>query len=104
MVACTYSTERDGIDLGTLMADGSIELDLPQLKPIAEMNSVNMTVRHKGFQDIVCMQVGTNFHVRDELLSHHFGVFNEPVTWRGDEVPQLPQAVEEPRAVTAVGA
>jgi lipopolysaccharide transport system ATP-binding protein len=104
VVACTYSTERDGIELGTLTAGGSIELDLPPLKLIAEMYSVNVTVRHKGFQDIVCMQVGTTFHVRDELLSHHFGVFNEPGTWRGDAVPQLTQAVEERRRITAVGA
>ena len=104
VVACTYSTERDGIDLGTLTADGTIELELPPLKLIAEMYSVNVTVRQKGFQDIVCMQVGTTFHVRDELLSHHFGVFNEPGTWRGDAVPQGAVAIDSRRRVTAVGA
>jgi lipopolysaccharide transport system ATP-binding protein len=104
VVACTYSTERDGVDLGTLTADGSIELNLPPLKLIAEMYSVNVTVRHKGFQDIVCMQVGTTFHVRDELLSHHFGVFNEPGTWRGDAVPHGAPALEAPRRITAVSA
>jgi lipopolysaccharide transport system ATP-binding protein len=104
VVACTYSTERDGVDLGTLAADGTIELELPPLKLIAEMYSVNVTVRQKGFQDIVCMQVGTTFHVRDELLSHHFGVFNEPGTWRGDAVPEEAVAVDARRRMTVVGA
>ena len=104
VVACTYSTERDGVDLGTLTADGSIELDLPPLKLIAEMYSVNVTVRHKGFQDIVCMQVGTTFHVRDELLSHHFGVFNEPGTWRGDAVPHGAPALETLQRIAALDA
>ena len=104
VVACTYSTERDGVDLGTLTENGSIELDLPPLKLIAEMYSVNVTVRHKRFQDIVCMQVGTTFHVRDELLSHHFGVFNEPGIWRVDAVQTLTAAGDERRRITAVGA
>jgi lipopolysaccharide transport system ATP-binding protein len=104
VVACTYSTERDGVDLGTLTADGSIELDLPPLKLIAEMYSVNVTVRYKGFRDIVCMQVGTTFHVRDELLSHHFGVFNEPGTWRGDAVPHGAPALESLQRIAALDA
>ena len=94
VVACTYSTERDGIDMGTISANGTLELDLPPLKLVAEMYSVNVTVRHKGFQDIVCMQLATTFHVKDELLSHHFGVFNEPGHWQGDAVPAPTPAVE----------
>jgi lipopolysaccharide transport system ATP-binding protein len=102
VTACIYSTERDGIDLGTLTANGSLELELPPLKLIAEMYSVNITVRHKGFQDIVCRQVGTTFHVRDELLSHHFGVFNEPGQWQGDAIQAPVPAVDERRRLTAV--
>jgi hypothetical protein len=68
------------------------------------MYSVNVTVRHKGFQDIVCMQVGTTFHVRDELLSHHFGVFNEPGVWRGDAVPTLTQSAQERPKIMSVSA
>jgi lipopolysaccharide transport system ATP-binding protein len=82
VTCCTYSTEHDGLDLGTLTADGVLELDVPPLKLVAEMYTVQVTVRRKGFQDIVCAQVGTTFHVRDELLSMHFGVFHEPATWR----------------------
>jgi hypothetical protein len=63
---------------------------------------VNITVRHKGFQDIVCRQVGTTFHVRDELLSHHFGVFNEPGQWQGDAIQAPVPAVDERRRLTAV--
>jgi lipopolysaccharide transport system ATP-binding protein len=99
---CTYSTELDGISLGTLSADGTLELDLPPLKLVAEMYSVQITVRHKGYQDIVCKQVGTTFHMRDELLNHHFGVFHERGTWQGDALPKGVAAVEERRHLTVV--
>lgn len=102
VTACIFSTERDGVNFGTLTADGSLELELPPIKLIAEMYSVNVTVRHKGFQDIVCRQVGTTFHVRDELLSHHFGVFNEPGKWQGDSVRQPLLATDETRPLTVV--
>jgi len=102
VTCCTYSTENDGVDLGTLQAGGSLELDVPPLKLIAEMYSVRVTVRHRGYQDVVCSQVGTTFHVRDDLLSHHFGVFHEAGTWQGDAVPRpCPDRAERAR-LTAV--
>jgi lipopolysaccharide transport system ATP-binding protein len=102
VTCCTYSTENDGIDLGTLTADGTLELDVPPLKLIAEMYSVQVTVRHRGYQDIVCSQVGTTFHVRDDLLSHHFGVFHEAGTWQGDAVPRPAGDLGERPRLTAV--
>jgi hypothetical protein len=45
------------------------------------MYTIKLTVRQPNFQDIVCSQFGGTFHVRDELLSHHFGVFNQPGQW-----------------------
>ncbi len=86
VTCCTYSTEADGVSLGTIASDGVLELDIPQSRLVAEMYSVKIVVRHKGYQDIVCAQIGTTFHVRDDLLSHHFGVFHEPGTWRGDVI------------------
>jgi len=103
VVCCTYSTESDGLDLGTLQADGTLELDIPAMRLVAEMYSVKVTVRRKGFQDIVCAQLGTTFHVRDELLSHHFGVFHERGAWRGDAVPREVRAIDVRRTLTAVG-
>jgi lipopolysaccharide transport system ATP-binding protein len=102
VTCCTYSTELDGLALGTLRANGVLELDVPPMKLVAEMYSVKVTVRHKGYQDIVCSQIGTTFHVRDDLLNHHFGVFHERGTWRGDAIPHGVAAVEERRHLTAV--
>ena len=101
VVCCTYSTEADGMSLGTLRKDGTIELDIPAARLVAEMYSVNVTVRKKGFQDIVCAQIGTTFHVRDDLLSHHFGVFHEPGTWRGDALPRSTLATKSRRPLAA---
>lgn len=89
VTCCTYSTEADGLDLGTLTEDGSLELDLPPTKLTAEMYSVHVTVRQPGYQEFVCAQIGTTFHVRDALLSHHFGVFHERATWNGTAIPRL---------------
>jgi lipopolysaccharide transport system ATP-binding protein len=86
VTCCTYSTEADGLSLGTVSADGTLELDIPVTRLVAEMYSVKIVVRQRGYQDIVCAQIGTTFHVRDELLSHHFGVYHEDGTWRGDAI------------------
>jgi lipopolysaccharide transport system ATP-binding protein len=86
IVCCTYSTEADGVDLGTIETDGMLELDIPSCTLTAQMYSMRIEVRRKGYQDIVCAQIGTTFHIRDELLDTHFGVFHEPGVWRGDAV------------------
>jgi len=96
VTCCTYSTETDGVELGTLSADGTLELELPPTRLTAEMYSVKVVVRHKGYQDIVCAQIGTTFHVRHDLLNHHFGVVHEAGTWSGDAIrdddaPSSPQ-------------
>jgi lipopolysaccharide transport system ATP-binding protein len=88
VTCCTYSTEADGLDLGMLSEDGSLELELPPTKLTAEMYSVHVTVRQPGYQDLICAQIGATFHIRDELLSHHFGVFHERATWHGSPQPQ----------------
>jgi len=103
VVCCTYSTETDGLDLGTLQAGGTLELAIPAVRLVAEMYSVKVTVRRRGFQDVVCAQLGTTFHVRDELLSHHFGVFHEPGQWRGDAVPRDAQPCDARPRLSAVG-
>ncbi|MBN9430276.1 MAG: ABC transporter ATP-binding protein [Burkholderiales bacterium] len=81
-VCCTYSTELDGIDLGRLSEDGRIELEIPILRIVAEMYSIQITVREKGFQQILCNQIGMTFHIRDAMLEPNFGVFHEPGEWR----------------------
>lgn len=82
VTVCTYSTEIDGIEMGTVADDGFVQLDLPPLKLVAEMYSVHVTVRDKGFDEVLCRQIGATFHVRDALLDLHFGVFHEAGEWR----------------------
>ena len=79
---CNYSTELDGIDLGRVSDTGSLELDLPPLKLVAEMYSISVLIRAKGFQEILCGQTVGTFHVRHPLFDTHFGVFHEPASWR----------------------
>jgi lipopolysaccharide transport system ATP-binding protein len=79
---CNYSTELDGIDLGRVSDTGSLELDLPPLKLVAEMYSISVLIRAKGFQEILCGQTVATFHVRHPLFDTHFGVFHEPASWR----------------------
>jgi lipopolysaccharide transport system ATP-binding protein len=81
---CNYSTEVDGLDLGCVRGAGTIELELPPLKLVAEMYSISVLIRAKGFQEILCGQTAGIFHVRHPLFDTHFGVFHETPVWRID--------------------
>jgi lipopolysaccharide transport system ATP-binding protein len=81
VAACNYSTEADGLDLGTLSGAGVIELEIPALRLVAEMYTVSVLVREPGFGPVLCSQTGGTFHVRHPLLDPHFGVFHEPGRW-----------------------
>jgi lipopolysaccharide transport system ATP-binding protein len=84
VVASTYSTEVDGVDTGAVHGEGVVELRLPPLRLVAEMYTVNVVVRERGFQEILCSQTAMTMHVRHELLNIHFGVFYEPGSWAFD--------------------
>jgi lipopolysaccharide transport system ATP-binding protein len=84
VVCSSYSTEVDGIETGTIHGEGNIELRLPPLKLVAEMYTVKVVVRKKGFQDVLCNQIVTTMHVRHDLLDSHFGVFHEQAAWKLD--------------------
>jgi lipopolysaccharide transport system ATP-binding protein len=79
---CNYSTEVDGFDLGRVSGAGSLELSLPPLKLVAEMYSISVLIRAKGFQEILCGQTAGTFHVKHPLFDTHFGVFHETPSWR----------------------
>jgi len=79
---CNYSTEVDGLDLGRVSGPGLIELDLPPIKLVAEMYSIDVLIRARGFQEILCGQTAGIFHVRHPLFDTHFGVFHETPKWR----------------------
>lgn len=79
---CNFSTEVDGVDLGRVDGAGSIELVLPPIRLVAEMYSISVLIRRKGFQEILCGQTAGTFHVRHPLFDTHFGVFHETPEWR----------------------
>jgi lipopolysaccharide transport system ATP-binding protein len=81
LACCNFSNESDGISAGTISGTGVVELTCPPLKLIAETYSVSIIVREKGFQQILCGQVGGTFHVRHDLFDMHFGVFHESARW-----------------------
>ena len=84
VACCNYSTEADGIDLGTLRGSGVIELEIPVLRLVAEMYTVAVLVREPGFGRVICSQTGGTFHVRHPLFDPHFGVYHEPGRWSWD--------------------
>jgi lipopolysaccharide transport system ATP-binding protein len=88
VAACNFSTELDGLSLGRVSGPGTLELKLPSIKLVAEMYSIAVLIRAKGFQQILCGQTAGTFHVRHHLLNTHFGVFHEPGHWsRVEEAP-----------------
>ena len=81
VAACNYSTETDGVDLGTLDGSGTIELEIPPLKLVSEMYTISILIRERGFGRVLCSQAGGTFHTRHPLYDSHFGVFHEPARW-----------------------
>jgi len=88
VAACNYSSETDGVTVGTLDGDGEIVLDLPPLKLVSEAYTVSILVREPGFGRVLCQQMGGSFHVRHDLFDMHFGVFHESAEWTFRALPQ----------------
>jgi len=81
VACCNFSTTTDGLSLGEVRGEGTLELLTPPLSLVAESYTLQVLVREKGFQDLLCAQIGATFHVRHELFDTHFGVFHQPATW-----------------------
>jgi len=81
VACCNYSSEADGFRLGRLEGEDMLELLTPPLKLVAELYTVHVLVRERGFQKLLCLQIGGTFHVRHDLFDAHFGVFHEPSSW-----------------------
>ncbi|MCI0561654.1 MAG: ABC transporter ATP-binding protein, partial [Nitrososphaera sp.] len=79
--ACVYSSEVDGLIIDQVMGEGEIELRTPPLKLTAEYYAVHIVVHDKGFQEVLCAQIGSSFHVRHDLFNFHFGIFHESGRW-----------------------
>jgi lipopolysaccharide transport system ATP-binding protein len=89
VACCAYSAELDGVPVDVTPGRGSLELTTPPLALIADSYRIEVLVRERGFQKLLCAQAGGGFHVRDALLDSHFGVFHEPGAWAVDDVPRL---------------
>lgn len=89
VACCSFSAARDGVSIPFLDQDGVIELLTPPLRLVSDLYSTYAVVWDHEFKTLHCGQIGPNFHVRDEVLNQHFGVFHVPGEWRwgvnGDE-------------------
>jgi lipopolysaccharide transport system ATP-binding protein len=82
VVCCSFSAARDGVTVPTLDRSGVIELLTPPLRLVSDLYSTYAGVWDGEFKNLYCGQIGPNFHVRDEVLNQHFGVFHVPGEWR----------------------
>ena len=82
VACCNFSSETDGVLMDRVSGKGTIELQTPPLKLVSEQYTIQILVREKGFQRLLCAQVGTSFHVRHPLFDTHFGVYHEPADWK----------------------
>jgi lipopolysaccharide transport system ATP-binding protein len=95
VLCCNFSTAADKVPLARVSGEGTIELRTPPLKLVSDRYTVSIVVRERGFQRILCAQIGAPFHVRHDLLDANiFGVFHEPGEWRTGlgEVHAMPRA------------
>lgn len=88
---CNFSTATDGFGLDGMSDGAVVELLTPPVKLVSELYEVHVVVREQGFQDVLCAQIASSFHMRHELFDTHFGVFHEPAQWACEE-PAAQQA------------
>ncbi len=88
VACCNFSTEVDGVLINQVDGDGMIELVTPPLKLVAELYTIHLLIREKGFQKVLCAQIGSTFHVRHHLFDMNFGVYHEAAEWRNTLVKQ----------------
>jgi lipopolysaccharide transport system ATP-binding protein len=81
VACCNYTTGTDGVFFKTLNGKGSIKLLTPPLKLVSDLYTIHILIRKNGFQDLICAQIGSTFHIRHHLFDNHFGVFHESAEW-----------------------
>lgn len=94
VACCNFTSSIDGLGLDRIEGTGAIEIVSPTIKLVAEMYTIQILVRENEFGSIVGAQIGSTFHVRDDLLDPNFGVFHEPASW-------LHQAEQQSHAVAS---
>jgi lipopolysaccharide transport system ATP-binding protein len=86
---CNYNMAMDSVEIAAVEGEGTIELLTPPLKLVAEMYEVHAMVWDQQFQNLMCAQVGQNFHIRHESLNPDFGIFHEPAEWSWSDARPL---------------
>jgi len=82
VACCNYNTGMDRFSTADAKREGTIELLTPPLKLVSDLYSIQLAIWDPTFQKIYCAQQASNFHVRDNILNTHFGVFHEAGEWR----------------------
>jgi homopolymeric O-antigen transport system ATP-binding protein len=82
VACCGFSAARDGVAIPVLDQDGVFELLTPPIRLVSDMYTSYAVVWDREFKNLYCGQIGPSFHVRDEVLNQHFGVFHVPGEWR----------------------
>ncbi len=78
VTCCNFCTEVDSSSPPWIEGRGALEVHTPPLKLVSEGYTTHVLVWARGFERLLCAQVGPGFQVRDPLFSTHFGVFHEP--------------------------
>jgi len=81
VACCTFSAALDGFMIPCLSGQGAVEVLTPPIKLVSDLYTIHVNIWDREFQRLYSAQVGTTFHVRDQVLNTHFGVFHEPAEW-----------------------
>jgi len=92
-VGCTvYTSETDDVDVSLGRGESTIEVRTPPLKLTADRYIIHVLFRKRSNQELLGAQVGSAFHVRDEVLdSFSYGVYHEGAQWRVSNVAPATQ-------------
>lgn len=83
VLCCNFSSYTDNVDLPRISGDGVVELLTPPLTLVSDRYTVTISVRERGFHQLIAGQIGVSFHLRHEIFdANEFGVFHETGHWR----------------------
>ena len=83
ILVCNFSSFSDNVDLPRVDGEGVIELLTPPLKLVSDRYTISVVVRQRGFERVLCAQIGAAMHMRHEIFNANaFGVFHEAGQWR----------------------
>ena len=81
VACCNYCSETDGLRIERVDGKGVIELVTPPITLVSDLYTVQVLIREKQWEEIVCAVIGTTVHVRHNFFDRNFGVYHEPGKW-----------------------